>query len=275
MPGALGVGGVEGVAGFPQPAVMLEKPSGLATKGAQRTRIMPFQDSRFGFSRIEAMQLWGGVLVLTVAFALAYIGGVANVVLYFYVGGAPLLLVILVGSFIAVLSAFYTHEVAHKAVAQRYGAVAEFRHSPVGLLFGLITASFGMMIALPGAVVITGKVASREQMKISAAGPVVNLVFAAAFIGVSVALGTAPGRFREPIPIIIGNIAFVNVMLAMFNLLPVPAIAIKRLVAKRPVAIALPASDGHLVYSGSKMVWGACVAVLLAIGIGGRVLGVF
>lgn len=267
--------GAESAAGVPHAAVMVESVVRSPAKAAAAPRVVPLQDSRYGFSRVEAMHLWGGIFILTLAFALAYIGGISNLVLYFYIGGAPLLAVIMAGSFLAVLTAFYTHEVAHKAVAQRYGAVAEFRDSPAGLLFGLISASFGFMIALPGAVVITGKVQPREQMKISAAGPVANLAFAAAFTVLSFAFGTATGRFREPIPIIIGNVAFVNVMLAMFNLLPVPAINIKRRIQGRPIKVKLPASDGWLIFTASKPAWGLCVAALLVLGIGGHLVRVF
>ena len=222
------------------------------------------------------MQVWMGVAVLTFAFALAYVGGARNLAEYFRTGGAPLLLLILTGSFVAVLTAFFLHELAHKAVAQRYGAVAEYRHSLAGLLMGLVTAAIGVMLAMPGAVVVSGRVSARQQVRISAAGPATNLAFAAVFIALSLVLGTAPGRFREPIPIFIGAIAFVNVLLAGFNLIPVPAIAVHRKIAGRIlVNVTLPANDGFLILESSKVVWAMSVVALFALGIGGRVLAVF
>jgi Zn-dependent protease len=177
----------------------------------------------------------------------------------------PLVLLIITGSFVAVLTAFFLHELAHKAIAQRSGAVAEYRHSPFGLLVGFLTASVGLMIAMPGAVVVSGSVSARQHVRISAAGPATNLAFAAAFIGLSLALGTAPGRFREPIPIFIGTI-----------LIPVPSIDFHRKIAGRvPVHVTLVASDGFLTLASSKAAFATLVVALFALGIGGRMLGVF
>ena len=237
---------------------------------------MPIQDFGLGFSRVETGQVWIGVAVMTFAFAIAYIGGARNLDFYFRLGGGLLVLLVLTGSFVAVVTAFFLHEVAHKAVAQRYGAVAEYRYSPTGLLVGLVTASMGWMLAMPGAVVISGRITPRHQVRISVAGPAANLAFAAVFIGLSIALGTTPGRFREPIPIFIGTLAFVNLFLAGFNLIPVPPIAFHRMIAGRlPVKVTLPASDGFLILAPSKAVWAASVVALLTLGLGGCVLAVF
>lgn len=236
---------------------------------------MPIQDFGLGFSQVEAIQFWIGVGVMTVAFALAYMGGAWNL---FRLGGPSPFLFVLVGSFVAVVTAFFLHELAHKAVAQRCGAVAEFRYSPTGLIAGLITgATIGLMLAMPGVVVISGRrVTRRQQLGISVAGPATNLAFAALFIVLSLELGTAPGRFREPIPIFIGAITFINILLAGFNLIPVPRIAIHRTIAGRfPVNVKLPANDGFLILEASKAAWVASVVALFALGIGGLLLGVF
>jgi len=236
---------------------------------------MPIQDFGLGFSRVEATQFWISVVVMTLAFAIWYIGGAWYLGVYFQLGGASLVLLIITGSFVAVMTAFLLHELAHKAVAQRIGVVAEYRYSPIGLLVGLVTAAIGWIIALPGAVVVSDRVNPRQHVKISGAGPATNLVFAAVFIGLSVALGTAPGRFREPIPIFIGTIAFFNVLLAGFNLIPVPRIVFRRKIWRIPVKVDLPASDGFLILKSSKAVWATSVVALFALGIGGRVLAVF
>ena len=239
-------------------------------------RLIPVQDFGLGFSRVEAMQFWTSVGVMTLAFAVWYIGGARYIGGYFQVGGASLVLLIFTGSFVAVMTAFLLHELAHKAVAQRIGVVAEYRYSPMGLLVALVTASFGWIFALPGAVVVSGRVSARQHVKISAAGPATNLAFAAMFIGLSVALGTAPGRLREPIPIFVGTIAVFNVILATFNLIPVPRITVHRRIAGRfTVKVDLVASDGFLILKSSKAVWAASVAALGALGVGGLVLGVF
>ena len=228
------------------------------------------------FTRVEGVQISIGVAVMTFAFAIAYIGGARNLEVYFRLGGGSLVLLVLTGSFVAVVTAFFLHELAHKAVAQRYGAAAEYRYSLAGLLLGLVTALIGWMLAVPGAVVISGRITPRHQVRISLAGPAANLAFAAVFIGLSIALGTTPGRFREPVPIFIGTLAFVNLLLAGFNLIPVPAISIHRMIAGRlPVNVSLPASDGFLILMPSKVAWATAVVALSALGIGGHVLAVF
>ena len=239
-------------------------------------RIVPTQDFGLGFSRVEAVHFWIAVAVMTFSFAIAYIGGARNLLAYFHIGGGFLVLLVLTGSFIAVVTAYFLHELAHKAVAQRYRCIAEYRYSPLGLLAGLVTASIGWMIAGPGATIVSRRISPEHQVRISVAGPAVNFAFAAVFIGLSVALGTAPGRFREPIPVFIGNIAFVNLLLAGFNLIPVPPITFRRKIAGRlPVNVKVTPSDGFLILVSSKAVWATAVVALFALGIGGYMLAVF
>src|SRR3989338_4890519 len=55
----------------------------------------------------------------------------------------------------AVGIAFIAHElIGHKLVAQRFGAEAEFKAWPMGLLLALVTSFFGFIFAAPGAVYI-------------------------------------------------------------------------------------------------------------------------
>jgi Zn-dependent protease len=236
---------------------------------------MPVQDFGLGFSGVEAIQFWISVAVMTLAFAIWYIGGAQYLGVYFQLGGASLVLLIITGSFVAVMTAFLLHELAHKAVAQRIGVVAEYRYAPIGLLMALVTASIGWIIAIPGAVVVSGRISARQHARISAAGPASNLAFAALFISLSIAFGTAPGRFREPIPIFIGTIVFFNLILAGFNLIPVPRIAFRRKIWRIPVKVDIPASDGFLILVSSKVVWAALVVALFALSIEGLMLAVF
>jgi Zn-dependent protease len=243
---------------------------------AEPKREIPRQNFGLGFSRTEASQVAIGVAVMTLAFALAYIGGARHLLDYFQAGGPSLVLLIITGSFVAVSTAFFSHELAHKAVAQRYGAVAEYRFFPAGLVAGLGTAAAGWMVAFPGNTEVSGKVTPKQHLRISAAGPATNLVCATVFIGLSVLLGTTPGRFRDAIAVIIGAIAFVNVMLAGFNLIPLPTIGVKVKIARRvPMVFAFPASDGLVILKASKAAWAAAVAALFAVGLWGHALGVF
>lgn len=150
-------------------------------------------------------------------------------------------------SLVLVLAAFVFHELAHKLVAQHYGMWAEFRASMPGLGLGLIvSAILGIVVALPGAVMIypnpkprpafyeteaayEAAVATYEEDLtrhsgiISVAGPVVNLVFA--LISLPLWLATAQGTTFEIQLSNFGNFfqlaLLINVVLAAFNMLPI------------------------------------------------------
>src|SRR5881397_3168387 len=113
-------------------------------------------------------------------------------------GGAPTITVriisqVLLGATVAVLTGFLLHELMHKAVAQRYGAWAEFRSNRMGLLFAVVTGLFGIVFAAPGAVYIAGPLSREQNGRVSIAGPLTNFVlglaFTGAWIGTSLTLG--------------------------------------------------------------------------------------
>ena len=197
---------------------------------------------------------------MTLAFTLWRIGGLAGLdprLLSF--GGLPLALLVL-ASFIAVVTAFLLHELAHKAVAQRYGCFAEFRYYPMGLVLGVVTAAFGFLFAAPGAVMISGPVNAKQHVRISAAGPGTNLVLAAGFMGLAAALGSAATRLTDLASFLIGSVALValvNLFLGGFNLLPFPPL------------------DGSKIFALDKPVWIALVIALVALGGVGWWLRVF
>lgn len=104
---------------------------------------------------------------------------------------------------------FLFHELAHKFVAQHYGCVAEFRAFNQMLYLALgLAAVVGFIFAAPGAVMIAGRITLRENGKISLAGPLVNFILAAVFLGMS---------FKLPL-FFIGY--FINTWLGLFNLIP-------------------------------------------------------
>jgi multidrug resistance protein len=75
---------------------------------------------------------------------------------------------------------------------------------------------------------------------------------------------------------VIGALLATNILLAGFNLIPVPRIAFHRTIAGRfPVNVKLPANDGFLILEASKAAWIASVVALFALGFGGLLLGVF
>jgi Zn-dependent protease len=121
----------------------------------------------------------------------------------------------------ATILGFVAHELAHKFVARRFGALARFKISYPGLLWGLILSTFFMTlgvpikIAAPGAVLISQyrfklekpRITFEEIGIISLAGPLTNLLLALLFW--QIPTQTAQIIFRT------------NCSLAIFNLLPI------------------------------------------------------
>jgi Zn-dependent protease len=156
------------------------------------------------FSRKEALHIIVSVAALTFAFFMTFVYGrqlSQDRMLYY-----------LAASALAVLTGFLLHELAHKFVAQRYGAWAEFRAYPTGLLFAMFFAFIaGIVFAAPGAVYIQGRITERQNGLISLAGPATNLAFGAFCIGLMLV-------FRSDLLFIVG---WINLFLAVFNLVPV------------------------------------------------------
>jgi len=153
------------------------------------------------FSTPEIKELLKAWIAVSFIFALAYSGFNANL---------PFALVL---SFVTAGIAFVLHELAHKYIAQYYSCYAEFRANDQALIIGLVLSIFGFVLAAPGAVCVRG--ASKEQHgRIALAGPLANIILAL----ISSALlsnGIAPT---------ISMYAFkINALLAVFNLLPLPA----------------------------------------------------
>ncbi len=109
---------------------------------------------------------------------------------------------------------FLLHEIAHKITAQRYGCFAEFRSFDTMLLLAIAMSFFGVVFAAPGAVMISGRVSTEKNGKISAAGPILNLVLALIFLVLSL---FRVSTFMEDISYY-GFI--INSWLALFNMIP-------------------------------------------------------
>jgi len=109
---------------------------------------------------------------------------------------------------------FLFHELGHKIVAQKYGCFAEFRSFDGMLLLAVAMSFFGFVFAAPGAVMISGRVNKSRNGKISAAGPVVNIVLSLFFLGLTVI----------QLPKSLQPIAYygflINSWLALFNMIP-------------------------------------------------------
>ncbi|MGB2842717.1 MAG: site-2 protease family protein [Halobacteriota archaeon] len=132
--------------------------------------------------------------------------------------------------------AFIFHELAHKVVAQRYGAWSEFRMAPFMLLVAILTAFMGFIFAAPGAVMIFSPYLTREENgKIAIAGPMTNV--ALAFLFLPLFILAPPGIFKD-----IGWFGvIINALLAVFNMIPVSVLDGRKVLAwdKRIYGVAL------------------------------------
>jgi Zn-dependent protease len=110
---------------------------------------------------------------------------------------------------------FLFHELAHRYVARKYGAWAEFQSFDNMIVLALLMSFFlGIVFAAPGAVMIRGHVNKERYGRIAAAGPIASLVAAGVFFLVRLA---APEGLVDDI----GNYgAMINSWLAVFNLIP-------------------------------------------------------
>ncbi|HUV80131.1 MAG TPA: site-2 protease family protein [Candidatus Bathyarchaeia archaeon] len=146
------------------------------------------------------------------------------------------LLSIFIISAITVGFAFILHELAHKVVAQRYGAWSEFRMAPQMLLLAILTAFMGFIFAAPGAVMIFNPYLTREESgKIAIAGPMMNVTLALLFFAL---FSLAPyGIFG-----LIGKFGMmINAWLAAFNMIPISVLDGRKVLAwdRRVYGIAL------------------------------------
>jgi Zn-dependent protease len=110
---------------------------------------------------------------------------------------------------------FLFHELSHKVIAQKYGAIAEFRAFDSMLVLALVISFLGFVFAAPGAVMIVGgHINIKRNGKISVAGPLMNLFLALIFF-IIMKLNFSAGINT------IGQYGFfINSWLALFNMIP-------------------------------------------------------
>jgi Zn-dependent protease len=182
------------------------------------------------FSKQEIVHILIALAVLTIAFSFAFVSYPPYDHLDQVVTYLPL-------SFIAIVTAFFCHEMAHKYVGQKFGYWSEFRMYPPGLLFALFLGIvLGVVFAAPGAVQIFGNPNRDEMGKISVAGPSTNLVLGLIFL---VLWLLSDGLIRS----ISFYVSYINVFLALFNLLPFGPL------------------DGLKIFRWKTAVWGALMGV--------------
>ncbi len=164
---------------------------------------------------------------------------------------------IAIGATVAVVTGFLLHELAHKVLAQRYGAWAEFRSSRTGLIFAIVTGLIGIVFAAPGAVYIAGPLTREQNGKVSLVGPLVNFLIALAFLGTWFVLGGfLAGELGFYLAGILFFAAYINAFLGVFNMLPIPPL------------------DGSKVFRWNVGIWAASIIGMGAV-LAGFFLGLF
>ncbi len=169
---------------------------------------------REGMSKVEKRHLGIALGVLTLAFAIAFSGGIYGAD-FFTLG----FLITLGISLLSVGTAFVFHELAHRKIARKFGCWAEFRMWRWGLMLALLFSLFGFVFAAPGAVMIRGYITREQNGKISAAGPATNWAVGAVFLIASI-LTAFSGITVFGLPWILSAVSFVNLFIGGFNLLP-------------------------------------------------------
>ncbi len=198
------------------------------------------------FSRTELGQLAVAILALSAAFTILYVR--SNPV-RFAEDPAFFLAIFFPASLLAVGTGVGLHEIMHKVVAQRYGLWAEFRYNLRGLVFAFIFAvAIGFLYGAPGATWISGAVTKEQNGRISAAGPVSNLVIAAALFAGFLAMMPRASSFGGALVVLyLSQAASVNAFLAGFNMIPVMPL------------------DGAKVWAWNKAVYLGIVAIALGL----------
>jgi Zn-dependent protease len=200
-------------------------------------------------SRREEFDLFVAWIAISLAFAIIFLRDIGR--------ADPVIALSFLGvSLFTVGIGFILHEMAHKFTAIKYGFWAEFRKDNIMLVVAVALAALvGVVFAAPGATVIydtTGRGISREQNgKISAAGPVVNLLLCIPFAALLI-FGGGGMSLTGNIATMIGMIGFqVNAMIAAFNMLPVSVLDGKKVLAwnKAVFVIMIIAAFGALLAS--------------------------
>jgi len=177
-------------------------------------------------------------LAISVAFTLIYIRDGVNLNTF---------LLLFVMSLVTVGVAFVLHELAHKFTAMRYGYWAEFQKDNQMLLVAVVMAALvGVVFAAPGATYVYGNATRTENGRISAAGPITNLVLCIPFAALVLLTGGA-GLLG-----LVGIVGLrINAMIATFNMLPISVLDGRKVLDWNPAvfAVLIVASVGLLFWS--------------------------
>lgn len=155
-------------------------------------------------------------LVLIIAFSIALVGGMSA----FQSGKAlsqfiNMLPVVAIG----VSLSFIIHELMHKFVAQKYGAIAEFKTLPSGLFITILSSMFGFLLGMPGATFIyTNSFTKKQNGIVSLAGPLVNFAVFGAMFAIAFVFNPPQTSFLSSV---VSFTLLISIILAFFNMLPI------------------------------------------------------
>ncbi len=167
----------------------------------------PSSDTMIGRrnEKLELLKAWGGS---TLAFALAeWTRG----------GGSLSLPKALAIMAITAGLGIILHELAHRAVARRFGSEAYFMANDSMLVVSVLVALSGFLVAAPGAVWHRGYLTKRQSGLVAAAGPATNMVLAVIFLLLVPLFNYLQIEFLFFIAVY-GYI--INALLGVFNMIP-------------------------------------------------------
>jgi len=138
---------------------------------------------------------------------------------------------------------FLAHEIGHKIMGQKNGLWAEFRLTTWGSVLTLVSVFLPFKMISPGAMMLAGQPTGDEIVKISIAGPAINLILSTTLLGFALAL---------PSSLFVSMLffaAYINAFMAVFNLIPFGIL------------------DGYKIFSFNKKLWAVAFvpSVILAI----------
>lgn len=125
------------------------------------------------FTKDELIDLLKAWIAVTIAFTILYFSGISTLI--------PLFIVL----FFTVGVGFLLHELAHKFLAIRYGYHTQFIADNKMLIFMIVISFFGIVFAAPGGVYIKGLMDRKKNGLISLAGPLMNMILALIFLGLT------------------------------------------------------------------------------------------
>jgi Zn-dependent protease len=135
---------------------------------------------------------------------------------------------------VIMVASFLTHEIGHKIIAQQKGLWAEFRLTTWGAVLTFASVFLPVRMIAPGAMMIGGSLQKNDDLvKISIAGPITNIAYAALFAALGFAV--VPSFYGYGMMLFFA--AYINAFMALFNLIPFGIL------------------DGFKIFSFNKKLW--------------------